>query len=374
MKDEEKISSIQLMFLLVTIVTATAWLYVSAITAQKAGVDGWISLLVPSTIFGMAVVFVCSALCLRFPGRSVVEFSGDIVGKFAGKIVGLGYLFFFLYSNGVIIREFGDFVVTSFMMETPLLVFNSVMVLLAAYAVSNGLEVISRANQFVFPLAVLSLFVIVGLAIPAMHLDNLMAVLGNGLKPVLRGSLTTSSWRGEVVLLLMFWPYLNKPDQGRRAGLLAVAFIGILLSLDTASTVAVFGAETVANLTFPTLDLARYISIAGFLERLEAIVMILWVAGIFVKVACFYQAGALAASQLLGLKDYRALVLPLGVLQLVWSVTLFESSRELVFFLGKTFAPFAYVFELGLPLLLLLIAMIRKKGGAKIAKKTPRPD
>lgn len=370
MLNDEKISSTQLMFLLVTLVTATAWLFVPAITAEVAAMDGWISLLVPATVYGVAVVLACVALGLRFPGRTVIEYSGDIVGSFLGKIIGLGYIFFFLHINGVIIREFGDFVVTAFMPETPLLLFNGVMVLLAAYAVRCGMEVICRANQFVFPLAVLSLFVIIGLVAPEMRLENLLPVFDRGLKPILGGALEPSSWRGEVVVLLMFLPYLNSPREARKAGIGAVVFIGILLALDTASMMAVFGPEMSAHLTFPTLYLARYVSVGQFVERTEAIVMILWVTGIFIKVACFYQAGTLAAAQWFGLADYRPLVLPLGAVQLVWSVTLFESSRELIAFLDKSFPPYAYIFELGLPLLLLLVALFRKKGVAGNAQKT----
>lgn len=372
MLNEEKISSTQLMFLLVTLVTATGWLFVPAITAEAAGESGWISVLIPATVFGVAVVLVCVALGLRFPGRTVIEYSGDIAGKFGGKVVGLGYIFFFLHINGVIIREFGEFMVTAFMPDTPLLVFNGVMVLLAAYAVRCGLEVICRANQFVFPLAVLSLFVIIALVAGEMHLENLLPVMEEGLAPVLKGALAPASWRGEVVVLLMFLPYLNFPQEAGKAGLLAVIFIGILLTLATAAVIAVFGEGMAAHLTFPTLYLARYVSVAGFIERVEAIVMVLWVAGIFVKISCFYQAAALAVAQWLGLKDYRPLVLPLGVVQLVWSVTLFDNSRELVAFLAKTFPPYAYVFELGIPLLLLLIALIRKKGGVTGAPKTFR--
>lgn len=370
MLNEEKISSTQLTFLLVTLVTATAWLFVPAITARAAAEDGWISVLVPATVFGVLVVVVCVSLGRRFPGRTVIEYSGDIVGKFGGKLIGLAYIFFFLHINAIIIREFGDFMVTAFMSETPLLVFNGVLVLLAAYAVRCGLEVICRANQFVFPLAVLSLFGLVAMVVGEMRLSNLIPVLDKGLLPVLKGALAPSSWRGEVVLLLMFLPYLNMPQKAQKAGIVAVVFIGFVLALDTAAMIAVFGAEMSAHLTFPTLYLARYVNIGHFIERVEAIVMILWVSGIFIKVACFYHAGTLATSQWLGLQDYRPLILPLGIIQLVWSITLFENIRELVKFLGEIFPFYGFVFELALPGLLLLIAVVRKKGVAANGQKT----
>lgn len=54
--------------------------------------------------------------------------------------------------------------------------------------------------------------------------------------------------------------------------------------------------------------------------------MVMWVAGIFVKVTVLYHAGVLGLAQWLGLSDYRPLILPMGALLTAGSVLLLPTS------------------------------------------------
>ena len=77
----------------------------------------------------------------------------------------------------------------------------------------------------------------------------------------------------------------------------------------------------------------------------------------------FFYIASLGTGQLLGLSDYRPVVLPLGLLLGVWSLELFESSIQSIQWLTEVFSFYAFVFELGIPLVLLIIAVLTKKGG-----------
>ncbi len=365
MKKDEKVSSIQMLFLLVTTVTVTGFLFVPSITAKFASRDGWISVAVGGTLFGIIVALVCTKLGLYYPDKSVVEYAPELVGRFGGKLIGLLYIFFFMHTNAIIVREFGDFLVTAFLPETPLLVFNSIVVLVAAYAVYNGMEVLCRMNQFLFPLFIAAFSFIVFLLTENISFDNFLPLMENGVKPVIWGSMVPGAWRGEILLMLMFLPFLNQPREAGKTLITAVFVIGFFLTLTAATSIAVFGPLLTQNMVFPVLELARYVSLGHFLERLEAVVIIVWVAGVAVKVAAFYLAAVLGTAQWLNIKDYRPLVYPVGIFILLYSAALFENSRELVDFLATVFAPYAYFFELIIPLGLLAVALIRKRGGQK---------
>jgi len=365
MKKDEKVSSIQMLFLLVTMVSVTGFLFVPSITAKYASRDGWISVAVLATAFGILVALVCTRLGLYYPDKSVVQYAPELLGKFGGKFIGLLYVLFFIHANAIIVREFGDFLVTAFLPETPLLVFNMIVVLLAAYAAYNGMEVLCRMNQFLFPLFVAVFAFIVILLTEDVCFNNFLPLMEHGVKPVIRGSLVPNAWRGEIVLILMFLPFLNKPRETGQTLITAVLLIGFFLTLTAATSIAVFGPLLTQNMVFSILELARYVSLGHFLERLEAIVIIVWVAGVTVKVAAFYLAAVLGIAQWLNIKDYRPLVYPVGIFILVYSLTLFENSRELVDFLATVFVPYAYLFELIIPMGLLAVALIRNRGGQK---------
>ncbi|MDA8233331.1 MAG: endospore germination permease [Clostridia bacterium] len=366
MVEKAKISSSQLWLLLFTNVVATGVLFVPAVTTLKGKQDAWLSIAVVATIFGLLTAIVISSLAKRFPRETIMDFSISLWGRVLGKIVGLLYMFYFIHSTGIIVRQFGEFLVTAFMPETPLEVFNLVLVILAASAVRNGIEVIVRMNQFVIPLILIIFLGLIVLGIPDWQPEELLPMLEKGWGRVMEASLTPVFWRSQIALTLMLIPFLNNHQETRISLIKAVLVIGFILTVETMAAIMIFGNELIVNYVFPTFYLARYISIFEFVERLESLIIVVWVAGVTVKVALWYYCAVLAAAQWFQLKNHKPVVLPIGVLVLYFSVFLFANTREIVEHLS-TQAPFlGLFFTFVVPALLWLTAIIRRQGGGKV--------
>jgi spore germination protein KB len=134
----------------------------------------------------------------------------------------------------------------------------------------------------------------------------------------------------------------------------------LFMVLTNFTSLLLFGNLT-AVLTYPVMIAARYISIAEFLEHLEAIVMAIWVAGTFIKITVFYYSLVLGTAQWLTLTDFRPVVFPIGFLLLAFGAWSAPSLQELSHFLS-TSAPFYFVsMQIIVPFFLFLIALIRNK-------------
>ncbi len=358
-----KIDSKQAIFLLTTMVLATAILFVPAIIAHHAKQDAWISAIL-ATLGGLVIARLQVTLGLRFPGMTLFQYLEVILGKVLGKAAGFLYLWWFLHMNAEVLREFGSFLVAAFMPDTPIIVFIIIITIISAYAVRSGLEVFTRVNQIILPLILLSLLVLFALAIKEMRITRLLPLLDTGVVPIIKGALTPLSWFGEMATFLMIIPYLNKPQEAPRIANTAILISGTFFLITVLGVLAIFGPALSARWMFPTLNGARMIHLANFLERLEAVIMVIWVFGAFVKISVFYYAGVLGSAQLLGLKDFRPLVLPIGVIVVALSILLHPNILDLAHFLGQVWPPYALsTFEVGLPLILLAISLIRGKGG-----------
>ncbi|MCL6610801.1 MAG: spore germination protein [Peptococcaceae bacterium] len=361
MLERGKISCAQTVYLLVVLVTATAVIFLPGVTAQAAGRDAWLAPLL-ATLPGIYLALVIAALGKRFPGQTLIQYLQAVLGTWPGRIAGFLYFFFFVHTNSVIVREFGELLVSVVMPRTPLVVVHLVMILICAWAVRGGLEVLARTMEITFPVIIFLFLAAVILTARDMQFENLLPVLENGLKPVIKASFPPIGWRGEIILLAMFLPYLAKPEAGGRCAVLAVVFIGLLLAADAAANTAVFG-PAVARMTFPTFSLVRQVSIANFLERIDAVLVAIWVMGMFGKIALFYYGAVLGAAQLANLRDHRPLVLPAGVILAALSIQAGESSLEIVEYIVKGWPPFSFTMEYFFPTLLLVVAAVRGKGG-----------
>lgn len=364
MLEKGRISCPQLFFILFNLVGATALIFLPAITAGAAGPDAWAAPLL-ATLPGIILIYILVTLGSKFPGQTIIQYIQVILGSWAGRTLGLLYIFFFIHTNSLILREFGELIVSLVMPMTPLVVFQAIMIFICAMAIRGGLEVIARTIQLTISQATILLIAMLLLGIPEMNFENLLPVFENGVKPILAASFAPIGWRGEVILLAMMLPYIAAGSkQSKRCALWAVVAIGITLSLDAVANTAVFG-SLVPRMTFPTFSLVRQVSLFGFIERIDAVLMAIWVVGMFGKIVIFYYGAVLGAAQLINARDYKFLVFPLGVLQAAWSIMMVDNSRELVEYITKIWPLLAYIFEYLIPTLLLVVVMLLKKKSPK---------
>ncbi|NPV89234.1 MAG: endospore germination permease [Firmicutes bacterium] len=363
MLDNGRISSIQLTMLLAMVEAPTAVLLVPSLIAEQAGPDAWISVLVPMSLYGLAVALVCIALARRFPFQVFTEYLPKVIGWFPGKLLALAYSLVFIHITSLILAECSRFIGTAFLRETPNLPIYLVILSAVIYGTYLGIEVIARQNELVFPAFLFSILMTIILVANNIDLNNLRPVLAKGVMPIIKGSYSAAIWRGEVFLLLMLFPYLNQKNEAFNS---AVSMILIMMSAGTlimVTTIGVFGPLVTAHLVYPYYSLARYISLAKILERMELYLVIFWIAGVIVKLAVFLHSSCIAAASTLNLKNYRLTIIPVALITIALCEVLYSSDYlRLIIFFKQVWPFYGCTIELIIPSLILLIAVILGKG------------
>lgn len=356
-----KISSRQALFINITLVIGTAWLGVAALVTAYAKQDAWISILL-TTFLGLPIAWLIAKLGSLFPGKTLIEYLVDILGYWPGKILGLLYLFWFVHICSIMVREYGTFLASVFLIDTPMMVIDIVVLLISAYIIRLGLEVLARTIEFFFPWIIFLVVSMFLLAIPEMELSRLLPVLDTNFIDIFKGSLSPTAWMGEIVTFAIFIPYLAKPEKAMGIAIGAIIFlIGTFLLLVIGSLLT-FGSN-IASINYPILNVARVINIAQTLDRLEPIIVIIWVTGGLLKIAIFYYVIVLGSAQWMSLKNYRPLIMPIGIILLTLSIAVVDNVLELNDFLAHYWPFYAIIpFEFGLPVMLFLIALIKRKG------------
>ncbi|AGT32541.1 hypothetical protein M493_11465 [Geobacillus genomosp. 3] len=354
-----KITSVQMMLLLYATVTPTAILLVPQATAQHAKQDMWLSPLWASVI-GFLTIYVVVELHRLYPNKTLIEYSVDIAGTFFGKMIGLMFILVHIHGAGLVIRAYGEFIVGHFLFHTPLSFVMGTMVFVCAVAVRSGMEVLGWLAKIFVPLTVVWFVIIVLLLFPDMDGKNMLPVFEKGLWPSIKGSIVPQGWFSQCVLAAFFLPYLLDQRNGRKWGHIAVACIAVTLLITNVTALFVLG-NVVEDFIYPVMTAARYISVAGFLEHVEVIIMAIWVAGAFLKIAVFYYAVVLSLAQWLRMDEYKPLVFAVGFFLFFVSIWSARDVMELGRFVGTANAFYIMFTDTAIPLLLLLMAKWRKR-------------
>lgn len=331
------------------------------LTSPPANQDLWLSELLsfPILLLLSAPVYL---LLKRFQNQTIIQYSQTIIGK-AGKLIGVLYVWFFIHLTAIALVQFSIYFSTAVFPETPLVFLIICLVLFCAYAVRKGIEVIGRLSEIIAPIIIIGFITMTVLLIKDMNLEVFTPVMEKGFFPVLHGGFTISARTVEILGIAMLLPYLNDHKKVKRVFILGLSLIVIFFLIITISTLAVFGVEEAKNLTFPFCSVCKIISVGDFLERIESIFKGIWLLGVFIKISLYYYLAVLGMSQLFNLKDYKPLVLPAGTVIVPLSILIAPSIVEFREFTSyKIFSWYALFFILFIPSILLIIAVIRKKG------------
>lgn len=339
---------------------ATVILYVPGITAQEAKQSAW---MVPalSSVAGFLTLWLIQKLGQRFPKQNLIQLSTVILGKVFGKILGAGYILFFLVFNFLVLRQFTGFLRISLLEATPMWFIGICLVLVGSYGAILGVEVIARSAQFVLPLFVGSFAVISLLALQDIEFKHLFPLFEGGLSPVLKATMTPAAWFGESIIVAFLLPNINKPKEMFRKGSYAILAAIVVLTGDILLTLLILGPELSASFNLPFWKLVRYLEVGRTFLRIETILIFLWISVLVVKFTLVHYLGCITVAQVFGWKSYKKVAPALSVVLVLASTFLYRSTMELTKILTLFWPPFAFIFELGIPGFLLVMAWLRKK-------------
>lgn len=359
MLKDEKISGSQGMFLVIGVITGASFITLQREVAKVAKTDAWFSVILGG-LLGILATMAIVQLGLRFPKQSIIEYSEIVLGKFLGKLFGTTYIIFLLLFGAFTIRKFSEVIISSMLPETPIQVVIITIIIMALYAVLNGLEVIGRLCELLLPIIIGGLLVIFLLAVKEVDLKKLLPFLEAGIKPVAEGSFIAfrNNYKGSLIILMLI-PFLTVKKQALKAGVMGVAISGIVFTVLTVESICAFGVDPLIAMTWPTLNLARLISIGGFLERIESIFLAIWVISGFLKLTILLHATALGSAQLAKLQSFKPLLLPLAVItfsiaMIPRNIIELTEATDMIHLLGV-------VTGIIIPLIMLLIALIRRQ-------------
>ncbi|MFZ7103679.1 MAG: GerAB/ArcD/ProY family transporter [Peptococcaceae bacterium] len=325
-----------------------------------AGHDSWLAVLA-GMLEGVCYAAVFLSLARKFPGKNLIEIINLVFGRFWGKIISLGYLWYFLHLGSLVLRNFGDFFNLMVFPKTPMVIIIGLTILVTASAVRNGVEVITRCSVVLVPLILAAYIFDTLFIIPKMDLSKLLPVFDLPVKDFIKASHAAATFPfGETILLLMTTAYVTDYKKTRSYFISALIFISCFFSLAAARNTAVLGTSADIHL-YPSYEAIRLIEVGSILTRLEVIIdFTIFFMG-FVKIAVCYYGTALGTAQLLNLRSYLPLVIPIGIIMTILSLTQFESASANIEWAANFYPYYSLPFQIGLPLLALIITFFNKK-------------
>jgi spore germination protein KB len=358
--EQGKIGNSQLIILMVGFIFGAS---IVLVPGREAAHDAWMAIIL-GMLEGSFFALIYTILSNRFKGKSLIQIHEIVYGKYLGKLISLVFLWYLFHLGSLDITTFKDFFLVTTLPQTPELIIAAFIVLSCCYAVKNGIEVIARCAQILVLAAIGSSFISSLLILKDIDLKNLLPIMETPLKKLFMAAHGTATFPfGDTIVFMMIFPYLNDNRDSHRHLIFPViiSFLigGLFLTIVSIRNIGVLGPMNEINF-YPTFQTDRLINVGNLLTRLEILTVIGFLTMGFVKISVLLYATVLGGSQLFGLRTYRPLILPIGILMVIASLINFKNVTGNLAFAQQIYPIYALPFQVGIPLLTLIIGLIRK--------------
>lgn len=352
----ESIKTSQFMFLVTSFVMGSTLLI--TMVDGIAGQSTWF-VMIAGFITAIPFLLVYVALTKRFPGKSLIEMNDIVFGRVVGKVISVFYLLAFFLVLSFNNADMSGFYNGYILPETPPMVILVPLMLVCAFAVKRGISALARVSVLTAVFSIITVVLLTLLLIGNMDFSNFLPVLDKpALKYVQATQTVTELPLLEVVTLLMVVPMLRDTKKLGRKWISGAGIAMLLFVIIAVRDTAVLGAASNV-MGENSYEAIRFINIGEFLTRIELLIALNYTMSLFVKISVFYYASVTALSQLLKVNK-NVLILPVGVLAIVFAALKVESTVEHTLWGAQYAAVFAFPYTVFLPLLTLVIAAIRK--------------
>jgi len=348
------------LFFMVLIVTMFSFgVFLVPYVAAELGNNGYWGFLLAFMI-SIPVIVVTCLLGKRFPRKTVIQYLPEVMGVPLGKLLGFIYLAAIMALMVWASRTISELISEYFLSRTPIWAVVLLFSIVSAYVAHQGIEGVTRLASFIFPLTfVLGLMAIL-FSFQNFELDNIRPIFYiDGFKIPL-GSLQMFYPFIPVLTVLMIYPYLTEKQKAFKVITGASSLTFVLIFLVILSAIGNYSASGVLRYSWPVIELTRNANLPFVLQTFGLFYIAFWLPQALVATGFFYYVLSEGMSELLNVLNYKWFTLIL--FPITFFLIMLPSSVIDLLFIFPYLRIGGFALTLGLPLVILFVALLRKRG------------
>ena len=245
---------------------------------QIAKVDSYIGIFI-SSILGIIPLLLIIYISKFEENKNIIEKINILYGKTIGTFINF-FIVSILFIIGITIL-FGicNFIVTQFLANTPIIYVAITFGIISIYAVSKGIETISR-TQFIFTFIIVIIFITLAITLyPEFDKSNLKPILEYGINPPLKVGILNLFTNIIPIFIILIIPKNNICDKEKYTKYIIIFYVISILFILLISifTIGVLGQYLASFYQYPEYILLKKVTLFNFIDRIENFLSIGWI-------------------------------------------------------------------------------------------------
>lgn len=325
--------------------------------------DAWLAMLI-GALGGFVLLMMYLLMHKLEPQQNLFELLRHYWGKWLGTLGGLLFIGYFTYEASRTLRDIGELGSLTLLNQTPTLVVTFIAIVVCADVVWFGPRVwFLLCHLFLLMMvlgygAILILVSFRGL----IHVEFLFPILENGFSPVVKAAIPEiiSFPFGQTILFLVLFKFINDKRKLKRSIVVVYWITAIFLMIVNELSILILGPEFAAASTYPLFEVTQLIEVPNIIERADVLFSMILFTGTGIKTAGF-MFGAVIGLQTITPLRYKPSLILLSII--IYALTFISPRLTDFLWFGLEVALINIwpIFQMLLPILLLLTMLLRKK-------------
>jgi spore germination protein (amino acid permease) len=312
------------------------------------------------SIIALALTVIICALYKKFIGISFLDITEYFGGRFLKFIVGLIFLLYFLFTAAIVLCKAVNTLQIVYYPMTNISYIVLFFLFTTAFACNLKNNGFLRATFMIVPIVIIAIFFIFAGNLKNFNYENIFPILGNGWNATFGIGLTNLYTFGGIAYLFFVPQNLKRPDKFMSISVISTITSSILLTLTVAPIILMFNRNVTSGQLFPLYIAVRYIEFGTFFQRMDAAFIFLCVLGLISALNINLYFILEIFKNIMNLSDSKPLIFP--CLLLSFSIALGIKQDSTLNLLENQVSKLLFIiFGIGIPLIILILAVIKKK-------------
>ena len=252
-------------------------------------INGWLTIII-SNIIGIIPILLYLYIS-KFKEELELSKKINFLFKKTGKYLNLFLILILINFEVVLLYNSNNFIISQLLYRTPALMINIIIMSLAIYHNSKGINSITRVS-FLLLIFNITLFLISFLSLSTnIKIDNFLPVFKN--EHILLTSLKIASINTLPIIITLVIPKNNIENSSHFNKFIISSYLisSLISSIVVLTTYGVMGTNLIKIYEYPEYIVLKKVKIFDFLERIENIIANNWIIGnyIYITLIMYYM-------------------------------------------------------------------------------------
>lgn len=311
-------------------------------------------------IIALFITFLIYKLLIKFPGDDIVDIAEYLGGKPLKVFIGIIFIFYFLFSSSILLRNFCECLKIVYYPMTSLIFIILAFLIAICVTLHHRFSSIAKVNLLIIPLVVISIIFLFIANIENFSFDNIFPIFGDGLFNTFITGLGNLGAFGGITLLYFLPPYLKEPQKMKKVYLTSVILGTIYIILCVSIILFMFVSLMYTNQIMPLYSAARHIEFGNFFQRLESIFLLIWILQMVCYLCIISKISMSTFKKITNIRDEKPMIFVFALL--IFAISLLPKNYAISKFIEDYIYHYMVIIvSIFLGVFLLILAYLKKR-------------